>query len=76
MIHYINHERLKREIRTLDDLSVMRVIQVVANQNPVDVIPADFVKKYAEDQERGGCYQLALHALLGAWEIEKGKRNE
>lgn len=73
---YINHNRLKKELRNLDETSVTRVLQVVGNQKPVDVIPVDFVKRYAEEQERGGCYQLAIHALLGAWIMEEGQYGE
>lgn len=74
MTEFINYNRLKKEIRSLSDADAMRVIQVVACQRPVDVIPVDFIQRYAEDQDRGGCNQLAIHALLGAWIIEKGKR--
>ena len=75
MTEFINYNRLKKEIRSLDDASAMRVIQVIANQQPVDAIPVDFIRAYAKDQERGGCHQMAIHALLGAWTIEKGRRD-
>lgn len=75
MTEYINYNRLKKEIRSLDDASAMRVIQVIANQQPVDCVPVDFIREYAKDQERNSCNQLAIFALLGAWTIEKGRRD-
>ncbi len=75
MTEFINYGRLKKEIRSLDSKDFMRVIETVANQQPVDAIPVDFIQAYAKDQERNSCNQLAIFALLGAWTIEKGRRD-
>ena len=77
-INYINFDKLKKDIREAvhAEKDFMDYIRIIANQQPVDVIPVDFIKAYIEEQETGSVYQWAIHALLGAWILEKGKQNE
>ena len=76
-INYINYDKLKKDIRDAvhAEREFMDYIDIIVQQPIVDVIPVDFIKKYIEEQETGSVYQWAIHALLGAWIMEKERQN-